>query len=251
MCDFHNDYLVFVLLWVAFEESIPSQFCDASACRRTRAEAKSRRWKACVLSEFSPSLLRKCKRSINKGCQHCPYRKWLVNFPNHSSKKFELQWFMWFGKWGTLKAVSLLLSHRWQFWFWFQKFQVRRKPHHPRRKCCVLPLPALGIYLANPIMSNIDPWASLHCKDSETNLKDFSLEIPLFLFGVSLVLEDVIGVVWLTSPGPNQESTVPCLSSFCWGRINLSIYKYHTDSYSISSNQCGDSTSKKLKLKRN
>jgi len=76
-------------------------------------------------------------------------------------------------------------------------------------------LPALGIYLANPIMSNIDPWASLHCKDSETNLKDFSLEIPLFLFGVSLVLEDVIGVLWLTSPGPNQEYTVPCLSSFC------------------------------------
>ena len=132
---------------------------------------------------------------------------------------------MRFGKWGTLKAVSLLLSHRWQFWFWFQKFQVRRKPHHPRRKCCVLP--CLRWESIWPIQS----WAililGLHC-----------LEIPLFVFGVSLVLEDVMCLVCYGWQAQAQIRNIPY--PVCQVLLRtyqfINIAKYHTDSYAISSN---------------
>ena len=68
-------------------------------------------------------------------------------------------------------------------------------------------LPALGIYLANPIMSNIDPW---HPWASLPGNPTFCIWCFVGFGGCH-----VFGVLWLTSPGPNQEYTVPCLSSFC------------------------------------
>ena len=91
--------------------------------------------------------------------------------------------------------MSLLISYR-QLICSFDLVPGQKKAASSKTEMLRFALPALGIYLANPIMSNIDPLASLtFCVGCLT-----WFDKPSERTGI---------------PDPNQAFTVPCLPSFC------------------------------------
>lgn len=155
-------------------------------------------------------------------CQHCPHRKWLVNtFPIIVARSLSCSGLCGLGNGEPLKLFLYyyLIDDSFDL---VPEVPGQKKAASSKTEMLRFALPALGIYLANPIMSNIDPWASLPGNPT----------LCSWCF-VGFGWSHVFGVLWLTSPRPNQEYTVPCLSSFCWGRINLSILQNITQIHTV------------------